>query len=73
MSLKFCKDCIHFLPLSEMCNSEYSVKGQDPIWGRHEKISAREMRGNPDWCGLSAKYHEDMNGFKKYISEGVIE
>jgi hypothetical protein len=73
MSLKFCKDCVHFLPLSEMCNSEHSVKGQDPIWGRHEKISAREMRDNPDRCGLSAKYYEDMNGFKKYISEGVIE
>ena len=56
-----------------MCNSESSVKGLDPIWGRHEKLSAREMRGNADWCGLSAKYHEDMNGFKKYISEGIIE
>jgi hypothetical protein len=73
MSLKFCKDCVHFLPLSEMCNSQWAVKDQDPIWGRHEKVSAREMRDDPNRCGLPAKFYEDMNGFKKYIGEGVIE
>lgn len=71
--MKFCKDCIHFLPLSELCNSQWSVKELDPIWGRNEKLTAREMRGNANWCGLSAKFHEDTNGFKKYIGEGVIE
>lgn len=71
--MKFCKDCIHFLPLSELCNSQWSVKEMDPIWGRNEKLTAREMRGNADRCGLVAKFHEDMNGFKKYIGEGVIE
>ena len=73
MTVKFCKDCIHFLPLSEMCNSEKSIKCVDVIWGRHEKISAYEMRNSDDLCGIDAKYHEDMNGFKKYIGEGVIE
>jgi len=71
--MKFCKDCIHFLPLSEMCNSEQSVKGIDMIWGRHEKMSAREMRDDGDRCGLQGKLFEDTNGFKKFISEGVIE
>ena len=73
MSVKFCKDCVHFLPLSEMCNSEKSVKGIDVIWGRHDKLSAREMRDDDDKCGMGGKLFEDMNGFKKYISEGVIE
>jgi len=71
--MKFCKDCTFFLPLSEMCNSESSVKGLDPIWGRHEKMSAREMRGDPDRCGLSAKLFVGIGQFKKYINEGVIE
>jgi len=71
--MKFCKDCIHFLPLSEMCNSENSVSSIDMIWGRHEKMSAREMRNDPGRCGLGAKLFEDTNGFKKYIGEGVIE
>jgi hypothetical protein len=73
MSLKFCKDCVHFLPLSEMCNSEQSVKGIDVIWGRHEKQSAREMRDDSEKCGLHGRLFEDMNGFKKYIGEGVIQ
>jgi len=56
-----------------MCNSQWSIKGVDVIWGRHEKLSAREMRDNPGKCGLVANFFEDMNGFKKYIGEGVIE
>jgi gamma-glutamylcysteine synthetase len=71
--MKFCKDCIHFLPLSEMCNSENSVSSIDMIWGRHEKMAAREMRNDPGRCGLGAKLFEDTNGFKKYIGEGVME
>ena len=73
MSVKFCKDCIHFLPLSEVCNSEQSVKGIDVIWGRHEKLKAREMRDADDLCGIDGKLFENANGFKKFIGEGVIE
>ena len=56
-----------------MCNSESSVSSIDMIWGRHEKMSARDMRNDPGRCGLGAKLFEDTNGFKKYIGEGVIE
>jgi hypothetical protein len=49
------------------------VKGIDMIWGRHEKMSAREMRNDGDRCGLQGKLFEDTNGFKKYIGEGVVE
>ena len=71
--MKFCKDCIHFLPLSEICNSQWAVTKQDPIWGRHEPMLAIDMRNDEMKCGMDAKFHEDMHGFKKYISEGVIE
>jgi hypothetical protein len=69
--MKFCKDCTHFLPLSEMCNSEQSVKGVDMIWGRHEKLPAREMRDDSEKCGLSAKLFVSIGEFKKF-HEGVI-
>jgi hypothetical protein len=36
-------------------------------------MSAREMRGNADWCGLSANLFVGIGQFKKYINEGVIE
>jgi hypothetical protein len=71
--MKFCKDCTHFLPLSEICNSQWSITEMDPIWGRSEKLTAREMRNDSTKCGMGARFHEDMYGFKKYISEGVIE
>ena len=68
--MKFCKDCVHFLPLSELCNSEHSVKGVDVIWGRHEKMSAREMRGTSDKCGLAAVLFEQI-GTTKFV-EGLV-
>ena len=71
MSVKFCKDCVHFLPLSEMCNSQWSVKGVDVIWGRHEKLSAHEMRHDNNKCGINANFYEETKGFKKF-DEGVI-
>ena len=71
--MKFCKDCTYFEGTTEMCNSDQSIKGVDVIWGRHEKMSARDMRNDPGRCGLGAKLFEDTNGFKKYIGEGVIE
>jgi hypothetical protein len=49
------------------------MKGVDVIWGRHEKLSARDMRDDGERCGLQGKFFEDANGFKKYIGEGVIE
>ena len=72
MSLKFCKDCTFFMPLSEMCNSEHSVKGLDPIWGRHENLTARDMRGDPDRCGLVAKFFVGIGEFKKFDEGGYI-
>ena len=71
--MKFCKDCTYFEGTTEMCNSEQSVKGVDVIWGRHEKMPAREMREDDDKCGLSAKLFVGIGEFKKYIGEGVIE
>ena len=72
MTVKFCKDCVHFQPLSEMCNSQWSAKGVDVIWGLHEKLSAYEMRHDGNKCGMNANFFEDANGFKKF-DEGVIQ
>jgi hypothetical protein len=58
--MKFCKDCTYFEGTTEMCNSDQSIKGVDVIWGRHEKMSAREMRGTSDKCGLAAVLFEQM-------------
>ena len=53
-----------------MCNSDQSIKGVDVIWGRHEKMSAREMRGISDKCGLAAVLFEQI-GTTKFI-EGLV-
>ena len=41
------------------------------IWGRHEKLPAREMRDDSEKCGLSAKLFVSIGEFKKF-HEGVI-
>ena len=62
--MKFCKDCTHFERTAEICNSEQSIRGVDIIWGRHEKMSAREMRGTSNKCGLAAVLFEQVSTTK---------
>ena len=54
-----------------MCNSDQSIKGVDVIWGRHEKMSAREMRGTSDKCGLAAVLFEQIST-TKFVEGGYI-
>jgi hypothetical protein len=68
--MKFCKDCTHFERTAEICNSEQSIRGVDIIWGRHEKMSAREMRGTSNKCGLAAVLFEQVNATK--FIEGLV-
>ena len=69
--MKFCKDCTYFEGTAEMCNSDQSIKGVDVIWGRHEKMSAREMRGTSYKCGLGAVLFEQI-GTTKFVEGGYI-
>ena len=75
MSLKLCKDCTYFEPQGEDCNNSSSIKVYDLLYGNHEKISAKGMRGDDNRCGFMGNLFAEkmvMSKQPNFVEGGYI-